>query len=185
MRHFHRLAEGIDVQPLLGQLDQQPELWDQIPFRRTAPNSPHAAMKDIWIRYRPPVELLYPWSFAEPFHSVFYPAWRVLPALKPITFGLMSLVSAVELGGILLTRIPPGGAVMPHDDRGKWHAEWFNLKVYIPLRSNDQCINFCGGDEVVMRAGEAWVFDNLVEHATYNRGDTERITLIVCMRVEG
>jgi hypothetical protein len=33
-----------------------------------------------------------------------------------------------------------------------------------------------------MHPGEIWEFNNLVTHAVYNRGDTERINLIVTLR---
>jgi hypothetical protein len=184
VRYFHQIAQGIDVRPVLEQLDAQPELWDQLPFRRTAPGTPHSQMTDIWLRFRPAAELIHPWNYAEPFHSVFYPAWRALPALHPITFALMSVVRAVELGGILITRIPPGGIIEPHDDRGRWHAEFHNCKLYVPLRSNEQCINICEDEQLVMRPGEAWMFNNLLVHSVENRGDSERITLIISMRVE-
>ena len=35
-----------------------------------------------------------------------------------------------------------------------------------------------------MRAGEAWLFDNLKLHSTVNDGDSDRVTLIVSMRCE-
>ena len=33
-----------------------------------------------------------------------------------------------------------------------------------------------------MRPGEIWAFDNTVTHAVYNRGDTDRINLIITLR---
>jgi hypothetical protein len=35
-----------------------------------------------------------------------------------------------------------------------------------------------------MMQGEAWIFDNLKPHSTVNNGDSDRVTLIVSLRVE-
>ena len=41
---------------------------------------------------------------------MFYPAWHALPHLRPIVFGLMARLEAVQLGGVLITRVPAGKA---------------------------------------------------------------------------
>jgi hypothetical protein len=139
---------------------------------------------DIWVRFRDPLELTDPQAFAETFNPVMYPAWHALPQLRPIVFGLMARLEAVQLGGVLITRVPPGRAVAPHDDRGRWHPEFFTTKVYVPLATNDNCYNTCMDETLVMRVGEAWTFNNLLTHSTVNDGGADRITLIVSMRVE-
>ncbi|SRR6266702_6036813 len=178
MQNFHRLAVGINVEGVKLQLHLHPELWNMHQDRKNAPGSPHAGMSDIWVRWREKErgEL--------PFMPAWLPAWHSLAALRPIVFGLMSAVNATFLGGVLITRIPPGGVILPHNDRGTWHAEYMNVKLYVPIASNSSCVNVCESETVVMGEGEAWYFDNLREHSVENHGDTERITLIVCMRVE-
>jgi len=94
----------------------------------------------------------------------------------------MQTVKAVELGGILITRIPAGASVKPHHDRGSWHAEFFDRKTYVIVKANERCVNTFEDEEVVMRTGEAYLFNNLVTHSVRNDGDSERITLIICMR---
>jgi hypothetical protein len=37
-----------------------------------------------------------------------YPAWQLLPQLRPIIFDLMRRVEAVQLGRVLITRLAPG-----------------------------------------------------------------------------
>lgn len=180
MSEFELIASGIDVAPLLSQLKAHPELWNQHPAR-TGEGSPHRGIPDIWVRYRAPEELTAPDKFDEPHFAAFYPAWRILTELHPIVFGIMAKVRATYLGGILITHIPPRRAVKPHADFG-WHPSHHNLKVYVPIQSSPGCINYCGGEAVNMRSGEAWSFNNLVEHSVVNDGDTDRYTLILCMR---
>lgn len=173
------LIASVPVAAIAAQLDTMPELWNVNTARRDAPDSPHSAMSDIWVRYGEGAI-----DHQAPHVSVMHPAWFMLPQMHGLVFDLMRSQCSTQLGGILITRIPPGGEVQPHDDRGSWHAEFYNRKVYVVLRSNARCLNECDGEEVGMRAGEVWTFDNLRSHSVVNGGTTERITLIICMRVE-
>jgi hypothetical protein len=183
MRNFALVATGIDVLPLVLDLHRQPELWNAH-TARTGGAGAFEGTDDIWVRFRDPAELTGREAFAEPFVPVMYPAWAALPHLRPLVFSLMARLEAVQLGGILITRVGPGRAVKKHNDRGRWHPEFFTTKAYIPLASNDKCVSTCADEAVVMGVGECWIFDNLKEHSTVNEGETDRITLIVSMRVE-
>lgn len=185
MRHFLKLFDGIDVLPALVQLQEWPELWDAYTPRTESEASPHHGVSDIWLRYRPRDELTEPGKFIEPHFPAWWPAWSKLPALRPIVFGLMSRCEATALGGVFITRIPPGGEVKPHDDAYSWHAQHYATKAYVVLAGNGRVINSCLDEEVVMQPGTAWTFNNLVTHGVRNEGDSDRITLIVAMRREG
>lgn len=74
--------------------------------------------------------------------------------------------------------------MLPHTDKG-WHPEYYNTKIYIPILTNEFVINRCVDETVVMEQGSAWYFNNTVEHEVVNNGDSERITLIICLRCEG
>lgn len=183
MNYFQKIAEGIDVGPALAQLAAHPDLWGEYPERINAPGSPHVQSNDIWVRFRPRHELTAPVHYGEPHFAVFYPAWEALPALHPMVFGVMAAVSATYLGGILLTRIPAGAAILPHVDRG-WHPSIMDTKAYVILQANEHCTNRCGGETVIMRAGEVWLFENQITHSVENNGDIPRIALIVTMRTK-
>ncbi len=183
MRHFRLIDEGLPVADVLEQIDRHPDLWGRHPERIVVPGSPHAQSSDIWLRFRPQSELQEPADYGAPHFAEFYPAWSDLPALHPLVFDVMRTVQATYLGGILITRIPAGAAILPHVDSG-WHPETMDTKAYIVLRANDGCINYCGNESVVMRAGEAWTFRNDVVHSVENHGDTERIAVIATMRTK-
>lgn len=184
MSRFRLTHLGLDTGPILEELAAHPGLWDEHPERRTAPGSPHAAMTDIWIRARARDDLAEEDAFRKPHRPVFYPAWRALPAIQPVVFGLMAEHRGTELGNVLLTRLPPGEAIGTHQDHG-WAVEWYNRKFYVVLRSNARCVNTCMEEEVAMRAGEIWEFENRVPHGVENNGASERISLIVTLRSEG
>ena len=158
-----------------------PGLWNDRPERR-AGNSPHRETSDLWIRYASKEEMRGPGFMQREHQSVWWPAFHVLLSLPSIIVQFMRLVSPVRTGGILMTRIPPGCQVYPHDDRGSWHSEYYTTKVWLVLRGNDRCVNTVEDEEMVWKQGEAWSHDNLITHSVRNDGDSERIVLIMCFR---
>jgi Aspartyl/Asparaginyl beta-hydroxylase len=178
MRNAH-LISRIDVEPAALEVRQNADLWGKNPLRQSIPGSPFAGTDDIWVRYSDD-----PATWGTAHFPVFLPAWNALPTLHPIVWRLVGMVTPVFLGGILLTRIPAQGSVAPHCDRGCWHATFNNTKFYVILEANSKCLNVFEEEHCVMKPGEVWQFNNCVEHAVYNLGETARIALIVCMRVE-
>ena len=184
MRHFEKIAEGIDVGPLNAELAAHPELWNAHPDRKAAPGSPHAGMSDIWLRFAPP-GFLSPATRWQPFIPVWYPAAKHLPAAKRIAFDLMAKVEGEMLCGVLITRIPPGGGIASHVDSG-WHVA-STEKLYVSLKSEPGARFICeeGGDETLEpKEGTVWKFDNRKPHRVENASATDRVTLIVCIRTQ-
>jgi aspartyl/asparaginyl beta-hydroxylase (cupin superfamily) len=99
-----------------------------------------------------------------------------------MVFALMSRVGAVELGSILLTKLPPGGVIQPHTDAGNWAPEYYNTKAHLTLAGS--AVTWCQDEDSIQRAGEIWTFDNLLPHSITNNGDCDRICCIVSMRCE-
>lgn len=182
MRHFVKLATGVPTTPVMLELMRNPQLWNENPVRKTFPGTPHAAMDDIWVRGRAVGELTSEEQYKRPFLSEFYPAWTLLPSLRPLVFSMMAQVQAVHLGGILITRLPPGGSILPHTDTDSWHARYFNTKLHLTLCGHSR--SWCGGETVPMCLGEIWSFDNQIIHSVDNDGIDDRIVLIVSMRCE-
>ena len=185
MKHFAKIADGIDVVPLLGELSARPDLWDaQTMRKRIGDSAPHAQMSDIWVRYNE-ISRVGP-HFNDEHVPVWYPAWKALPSLHPILFGLMTLTEGEMLGGVLITRIPPGMGIGPHLDHG-WHVEQYD-KFYLSLQSEPGAMFWCDADNereaLEPRPGEVWLFDNRKLHWVENRSAADRITLIVCIRTE-
>lgn len=183
MSHFERIHEGLDVAPMLADLAAHPDLWDAYPERRVAPGSPHSEMTDIHVRARAREDLDNPDAYRQPHWPVFYPSWHLLPSIQPVVWSLMASTRAVQLGNVLLTRIPPGGSIHPHIDPG-WAVNWFADKFYVVLQS-DRCVNRGEDESVMMQAGEVWRFENRITHSVENWGGADRISLIVTMRTEG
>lgn len=184
MRHFTKLTEGIDVAPLLGQIEEHPELWDAHPWRRTAKGTPHSGMTDIWVRYNDPKNIGA--RFNDEHVPVWYPAWKALPALRPIIFSVMALTEMEMLCAVLITRIPPGEGIKPHIDKG-WHVE-YTEKFYLSLESDPGAVFACDDgtweESIEPKAGDLYLFDNRKCHWVENRSKRNRTTLIICGRTD-
>jgi aspartyl/asparaginyl beta-hydroxylase len=181
VNRFVQLASGVDVVPVLLELNRADHLWDRNPERRLYPGTPHAAMTDITVRYMPEAEVSMETRRTE-HRNVFWPAWHALPALRPMVFALMHRVAAVELGSILITKLPQGKMIQPHSDAGNWAPEFYNCKVHITLAGS--AFVRCDEDACKFEAGTIWTFDNLLTHSIENIGSCDRVVVIVSMRSE-
>lgn len=182
MRQFLKVGSGVPTLPILAEMHRAPLLWNAFDVRKVFPGTPHAAMDDIWLRGRAQADLTSSASFKEVFTPVFWPAWYALPAVRPLVFALMAQAQAVQLGGILITRLPPGQSILPHVDADSWHAQFFNYKLHVTLAG--QSLSRCGDEAVTMTQGDVWTFPNEIEHSISNPGDDDRIVLIVALRCE-
>jgi quercetin dioxygenase-like cupin family protein len=103
-----------------------------------------------------------------------------IPAVWSLARKVKRHVGAKTLGGVLVTKIPPGGRVEPHVDGG-WHASHYD-KYAVQLKGNAQQA-FCFEDsELRPEPGDLYTFDNSKLHWVTNDSDSERMTLIICLR---
>ncbi len=185
MKYFQQIASGIDVIPLSLALARQPELWNAHNERKEYELSAHIGTSDIWVRYNDRKNLDQGYEkYTSEHDSVWLSAYQKLPQLRSIVFGLMARCEATRLGGVLITKIPAGGHVLPHADTG-WHPNYYETKIYVPILTNPKVVNRVMEEKVIMSVGDAWYFNNTVEHEVTNDGNSDRVTLIVCMKCEG
>lgn len=180
---IRRIATGFDVRLVRQRLvsPDNVDLWNAHTLRTEA--YAHAGISDIWVRYNAweNLDRSNPAAFNEPHESVWYPAIDRVPVLRPLIFDVMRLVEGEHLGGVLITRIPPGGEVLPHVDQG-WHARYYD-KVAVQIEGGHKQ-SFCfDDDKLVSHPGDVYTFDNSRKHWVTNESDHDRITLIICIRL--
>lgn len=176
MRNFLKLAQGVNIMPLLHAIQRQPELWNQNNLRREYPTSSHTEVDDIWLRF----SNAEPQNIINDFDAINFPAWDKLPQAHQIIFDLMRTVEATRLGRVLITRLPPGKCIAKHVDNGKY-AEYYD-RYHIAL-CNLPGANFRAGSDVICpHAGDVYWFNRLVEHEVINHSNDDRITMIVDIR---
>jgi len=178
MNNFQLLAQGVDVAPLYNAVMRNPQLWDEYTLRTAHPDTAHAEVSDIWLRFN--VVGADTMSVVDDTEAVNYPAWWVLPQARPLIFALMNRVEGERLGRVMITKLPPGGRITPHVDGGA-PASYYD-RYHIVLNSAPGCIFRAGDEQVHMATGEVWWFDNELEHEVINNSADHRVHMIVDVR---
>jgi len=158
---------------------RNPRIWNTYPFRR-GPKSPHRDLDDIWVRYNDIACFTGDIAkFNSPHESVWYPVVEQIPTAKAIAEKIGEDFKG-KIGGVLITRIPPGKSCHPHIDQG-WHAEHYEKFAYQVQGNVEQSFNV---EQEVLRtkSGDLFWFDNSRLHWVNNPSDEERITMVVCVR---
>lgn len=186
MKNFLRIAEGVDVMPLLLAIRRRPELWKEDTYLRDYPQGPFADIESIMLRfpvkgvYETEQELQNHLSTYDQHESIDYPPYKLLTEARPIIMQLMNRVGGERLGRCMINKIAPGGRIYPHADTPS-HCEYYS-RFHVVLQAGPGC-NFRCGDEVVnMAVGEVWYFNNALEHEVTNNGADDRIHLIIDVR---
>lgn len=175
------LGVVLDVSEAVAQIDARPEIWNTHRMRTESYGTPHNGVSDIWVRYNPWPNYTGDWAaFNDPHVSEWYPVIDKIPAVRALTRQVFKLVGGETLGGVLITKIPPGGEVAPHVDGG-WHAGHYD-KYAVQLKGNkDQVFGF-EDSELRPDPGEVYTFDNSKLHWVKNDSDSDRMTCIICIR---
>jgi hypothetical protein len=186
MKNFLQIAHGVDVLPLLLEVQRQPELWNRNPCR-LGKIAPHFETQDMILRYkddRPGMENFNNWlEFSNEHIPDWYKVIDFLPSARRLIFDIMARVQGEMLGGVFLYKLEPGKKIYPHKDSG-WHADSFD-KFNVCLSSNERSA-FCydNGERMVQRPGDVHHFRNDACHWVINDGDTDHIVMTVCVKVD-
>jgi hypothetical protein len=181
MRNFLRLAEGVDVLPLVHSLYRQPDLWKKDirtkleVFKDT---------EEIILRFFDYDETTDGDNPPDMMTLHFLNAWDRLPEAKPIIRDLMHRVSAASLERVFVSRLPPGGRILPHaDTRGAYAALPDLMRYHIVLQGLPGSNFRCGEEWVHMKTGDVWSFNAREEHEVVNNSADDRIHLLADMRL--
>lgn len=179
MNNFLKMADGVNVMPLLHAIQTQPDLWNANDIRTRFPQSPHSQAEDILLRFNdiPEDDITKVVNDKDCFN---YPAWQRLPQIRPIIFDLMRVVEGEQLGRVIITKLAPGKSITPHVDGGA-PAEFYE-RYHVILQNFPGSLFRCGDETVCMRGGEVWWFNNCKPHEVVNNSAEDRLTMIVDIR---
>jgi hypothetical protein len=178
VRHFQKIAEGIDVVPILNALAVHSDLWNENTLRTTHELSPHQQTDDIWCLFNATPDD--PAAVIDDCEVVPYRAWNTIPTLRTLVLDLMRRVEGIRLGRVLISRVAPGAQIPEHVDQGA-PASYY-IRYHLALKSEPGVINRSGGEDTCYRMGELWWFDNRVPHSVINNSADDRITLVMDVR---
>lgn len=186
MRNFLKIAEGVDVMPLLAAIKRNPDLWKEDTYLRDYPQGPFGDTETIMLRF--PVKGVYETQkeaeqhlFTHDMHeSIDYPAYKLLHEARPLIMGLMNRVGGERLGRVMINKLKPGGRIYPHADTPE-HCEYYS-RHHIVLESEPGNSFRCGDETVWMKQGEVYWFNNKLEHEVLNSSASDRIQIVVDIR---
>lgn len=170
------------VNGVLEEIDANPLAWNVHRMRTMHPQSPHREADDIWVRFNAieNLDAQKPGAFFEAHDSAWYPEVANMPQLREMIEATAGTVGASIIGGVLVTRIPPGKQIYWHADNG-WHAD-VHRKFLILLRGNAQQSFEFKDEQLHAEPGDCFEFQNGHPHRVLNPTSEERISLIICLR---
>lgn len=184
MKYFAPITRGVNVMPLLLDLQRQPYLWDKNPCRLST-RGPHHESQDIFIRYKDerPNLASGDWrDFCDPHVPEWYQSSDLLPGARAIALDLMAAVRGEMLGGVFLYKVEPGKRIHKHTDTG-WHPSYYD-KFNVCLQSNPDAAFVYDDERLVQQAGDVHWFRNDVDHEVVNEGADSHIILTVCIHLD-
>ncbi|HEX7851104.1 MAG TPA: aspartyl/asparaginyl beta-hydroxylase domain-containing protein [Sphingomonas sp.] len=150
--------------------DAEDPVWDQFTLRQRMMG--HAATRTIAIVWGRIIE-----GFDTPviFETETAPE-PVRVAAKACGARLAELAGGGTITRLMLVDLPAGAEVQPHRDV----APIITLprRCHLPVETNDQVSFVVDGTDYRLAAGQAYEFDNTLQHGVANRGTTRRVHLI-------
>lgn len=173
MKYFRRLKEDVDVAPLLNEIASVPNAWDLVTGRQDKIEVQKEAQA-IPIRGIAKSKI-----GARKRRDVHESRWTNTSKQFPRARAFLQLV-AEETDSLLsrakIVLLPPERRVYPHVDRGDYYR--LRNRYHLILQSAAGSWMRSGDEEVRMRTGELWWFDNDQMHEAYNDGELDRIHFI-------
>ena len=172
-KNFALMKAGVDVGPMLEEIDGQPQLWDADTRRQT---NIHVQRETSNIPLRGALKPI-PEGINQ---NNWHPSRRTPYADRcPRIYSWVEQF-VNELGGdlsrISVVRLNPHGRVYPHIDEGDYYK--VRDRYHLVLRSPGGSEMNSGGEEVVFRDGELWWFNNKAVHDAFNPSAEGRIHVI-------
>lgn len=176
MQYFECLKAGVDPKPFLDEIAGVEDAWsvstgrqDKIKVQREALAIPLRGLRKSAIGDRKRCD-------------VHESRWTTGSSRFPMACGFLEDFASEQdslLGRAKIVCLPAGKRVYPHVDRGAYYR--VRNRYHLVLLSADGSWLKAGDEEVRMREGELWWFDNDKMHEANNDGDQDRIHMIFDM----
>ena len=139
MKNFRQILSGIDVAPLLGQIEQNPQLWN---------------IDDAWTKGKvgaaiyetDNIVLRYNKSSRPGLNDWDKPAFAILNEAQKIIFDVMRAIPGEHLGKVVITRLRSGDVIEPHIDRMPPGFPIYFQRFQIPLAAAPGVTFHCGDE---------------------------------------
>lgn len=175
-KRFQCIDRGIDVVPLLQELRDCPEAW-ALDSQRQSSVAVQRETESVMLCGQASQASF---RIAREQHPVTYVGRPTEVAANfPKTLEFVRRLARRYHGApgrAVLVRLRPGGRVYEHIDRGLYYQ--LRSRYHLVLKSASGSPLRAGPEEIRMREGELWWFDNRLPHEAYNDSGEDRIHLI-------
>lgn len=173
MKYFKRILNNVPIEPLLNEIASVDDAWaqvtgrqDKIAVQREALAIPLRGMRKSMM-------------YGRRNRDVHESRWTTVSESFPLARAFITDVATrldADLSRAKIVCLPAGRVVYPHIDRGEYYR--FRGRYHMVLKSTAGSWMKSGDEEVRMREGELWWFDNDQMHEARNDGDEDRIHII-------
>ncbi|WP_189799502.1 aspartyl/asparaginyl beta-hydroxylase domain-containing protein [Tateyamaria sp. syn59] len=173
MKYFKRIRSDVDVTPFLNEIASVDDAWaqatgrqDKIAVQREALAVPLRGLRKSMLLGRKR-------------RDVHESRWTTGSIRFPIARAFIEDVATeldADMSRAKIVCLPAGRRVYPHIDRGEYYR--FRGRYHFVLKSSAGSFMKAGDEEVRMKEGELWWFDNDQMHEAFNDGDEDRIHII-------
>lgn len=174
LKHFRLIGRFDQAQEILQEVQSQPDLFD-VDASRQQRVQVQRETRSIPVRTKQRRTDLPEQRDRDVLGSQWTPWADRLPRLRAFLEHIAEQQDAL-LGRVRVVNLPAGQRVYPHVDRGNYYRQLD--RHHLVLRSTDGSWLKSGDEEVRMRAGELWWFDNLQLHEAMNDGEHDRLHVI-------
>lgn len=189
MRNFHRIAQGINVTPLMLAIARRPDVWKEDTYLRDYPQGPFGEVDSIILRF-PQKRVFEQQAEVEAYkrgehvfdqhENVDQPVYAAFPEARPIVMNVFAAVAGERLGRVMINRIAPGGRIFPHADTPE-HTEYYS-RFHVVLQSAPGVVFRAGNESPYWETGACFWFNNKLEHEVVNNSGIDRIHMVIDAR---
>jgi len=173
MKYFKRIQHDVPTAPLLDEIASVSDAWaratgrqDKIAVQREALAIPLRGLRQSML-------------YGRKRRDVHESRWTTASAAFPLARAFITQAAEqldADLSRAKIVCLPAGRRVYPHIDRGEYYR--LRGRYHLVLKSTTGSWLKAGDEELRMREGELWWFDNDQMHEAHNDGDEDRIHII-------
>src|ERR1700733_6175915 len=171
MKYFRLSRSGVDIGPLLEEVRTQEQAW----LLNTSRQDKIRVQRDTNTIFLSAPVLRPDLNVNENQESCFTPVSKLFPRAVAFMKSFAEEMGA-ELSRATIVRLKPNSTVDRHIDMGSYYL--IRDRFHLVLYSSAGSVLISGGEQVRMREGELWWFDNKQHHEAYNESDEWRIHYI-------
>jgi hypothetical protein len=124
-----------------------------------------------------PVRMIYPNPTQQRFVET--PALLACPYFREVLASFRCTILSTRL-----MRLAPGSVIKEHTDLGLQYEEGL-ARIHVPVLTNPDVEFYLNGSRVIMTAGSCWYLRLSDPHRVANRGKTDRVHLVIDLKVNG